>query len=152
MKAEIEALDALLVGRRGFAVGVGAVLFARPKLIVSKVPILYGDGEHDDTEALNTLLAGKPVRTALSQDTVTPLFRDGWAALKGGSYWLSAPLCAQVPFYLEGLEVSLPAGIFMTKGFVPFGRRLPSGHSAVITNCHLAYRGPLEPDPRNICR
>ncbi len=71
--------------RRGFLIGAGALLLAKPKLILSKVPILYGDGFHDDTEGLSALLSGRPFKS-LSGDGFRPLYDDGVAYLKGGEY------------------------------------------------------------------
>lgn len=78
------------VVRRGFLFGVAgsATLFAVPKLIVSRIPVVYGDGVHDDWEGLQSLMFGKPVRL-LSGDTFAP----GRAPkVSGGKFLLSDTL------------------------------------------------------------
>lgn len=58
--------DLLTSGRRAFLFGLGATLFADPKLIVSRIPVIHGDGVHDDYEGLQALLDGKPVAKAFA--------------------------------------------------------------------------------------
>lgn len=79
------------LGRRGFLAamfGAGAVLVAQPKLLVSRIPILWGDGIHDDTEGLEALFAGRPVKV-MSGETFAP---GAAPHLTGGSYRVTAPL------------------------------------------------------------
>ena len=80
------------LSRRSFGFAAGAALFALPKLTFARVPILHGDGIHDDTEALSALFSGQPFKTA--GDSFAPLYEDGWAALKGGKYLVTAPIKA----------------------------------------------------------
>lgn len=74
--------------RRGFLFGLGAALFADPKMLVGRIPMIWGDGVHDDWEGMQTLFDGKPVKL-LSGDTFTP---GPSPTLRGGSYLLSRPL------------------------------------------------------------
>lgn len=77
------------VSRRGlFKFGAAAVLSAAiaPVVVAEPAPILWGDGEHDDTVALQALLDGKPVRVA-GEDIIASSGR-----LDGGFYLVSAPL------------------------------------------------------------
>lgn len=53
------------LSRRAFlrgTIGTAAVVAAAPRLLA--VPHIWGDGVHDDTEALNTFLRGEPVTAA----------------------------------------------------------------------------------------
>jgi hypothetical protein len=90
--------------RRAFLFGLGAAsLVASPKLIMSRLPLLYGDGVHDDAEALNALFAGKPIKLAETGDTFRPFFSSTSEriALRGGRYRISAPIL----FDRSGLRV-----------------------------------------------
>lgn len=93
--------EALVASRRGFMLGAGATLIAKPKLLLGQLPKLWADGEHDDTDALNALLTGKPIKAAASGDTFLPLFSGGWAALKGGRYWIEGAIKPTVPFSIS---------------------------------------------------
>jgi hypothetical protein len=143
--SEIEALTA---DRRGFMLSSGAMLFAQPKLIMSPLPLLYGDGEHDDTAALQALFTGQPVKAATTGDTFLPLYKDGWAMLKGGSYKLSEPLKPSVRIYAAHARF-----ISMHDGFLFDSTDLPTlppdeRYHAFITHCHfdLSQRPPRLPD------
>lgn len=85
----------LLATRRAFLFGLGAAsLVASPKLIMSRLPLLYGDGVHDDAEALNAMFAGKPIKLAETGDTFRPFFSSTseHIALRGGRYRISKPV------------------------------------------------------------
>lgn len=96
--------------RRGFLFGAGsALLVAKPALHIGRLPKLYGDGLHDDTEAMNALVQGRPFKLADTGDTMRPLFgRTGeGVALRGGHYLLTAPLVVKVPsLSLIGLRLT----------------------------------------------
>jgi hypothetical protein len=77
--------------RRAFIFGAGAALIARPKLIVSPLPVLYGDGAHDDTAAFHALAKGLPIKLP-SGDTSAPKFERGPITLRGGVYLIGAPI------------------------------------------------------------
>ena len=78
------------VSRRKFLFGAGATLAATvvavPVAEALSVPTLWGDGVHDDTEALQAALDGKPVRIAGESMILTE------GRLNGGSYLISAPI------------------------------------------------------------
>jgi hypothetical protein len=80
--------ETLATGRRGFMFGAGAVLFADPKLLRSRIPVIHGDGVHDDWEGLQSLILGKPVKTATG-DTFAPGDRP---SITGGDYLISRTL------------------------------------------------------------
>jgi len=127
-------LTELLASRRAFMVGA-ASLFAAPKYFASKLPLLWGDGEHDDTEAFQALFSGKPIRTAGTGDTFRPLYHDGWAALRGGKYLITENIRVTVPMYLTRAE------LFMTGGAFEFAA---VGQPAIITHNHFH----VDPDDR----
>jgi len=102
----LEIAEKLLASRRGFMIGAGALLFADPAVAYSKLPVLWGDGVHDDTDALNALFNGKRVRSGEAGDTFRPLFHDGWVALKGGHYAISGTIKHSVPFMLLDATVT----------------------------------------------
>lgn len=145
--------EALLASRRGFMVGAGALLFAQPKLILSKVPTLWGDGEHDDGAALRALLSGQPVKTA-NGDTFRALFEDGWAALKGGKYLTSEPVSPRVPFYITQAEFIVDYD--QSKPWLNFGGSPDFSHKdggpSAITHCTVRWATPPAPSPSGYVR
>ena len=127
--------EALLASRRSFMVGAGALLFAQPKLILSQVPILWGDGEHDDTDALSALFTGKPVKT-MGGDTFRSLFEDGWAALNGGQYLITDTIKTAAPMYITGATFFGPT--LKGRAFMEFyGGKPPPGakYHTVVKDC-----------------
>jgi hypothetical protein len=86
------------LSRRGFLTGMVAVAAvtaaaALPLPSFASVPTLWGDGEHDDTEALQALLDGKPI----IRDGVL-LEPDGHGIrLIGGVYQVSDTLHIRTP-------------------------------------------------------
>lgn len=51
--------------RRDFLFGAGAVAFAAACPVnIRQVPFLWGDGEHDDTEAMNAFFRGERIETS----------------------------------------------------------------------------------------
>lgn len=80
--------------RRSFLFGFAgaAALIAAPKLILHRVPTIYGDGVEDDWEGLTALFNGMPVRLD-SSETFSPHFSNGLPIeLRGGIYRLSRTL------------------------------------------------------------
>lgn len=78
------------LSRRGFLTGVIAVgaVAALPAL-ASDMPILYGDGVHDDTAALQAFIDGKPV---IRDGVVYRCDGDEPVVLHGGIYEISDTL------------------------------------------------------------
>lgn len=83
----------MTASRRAFLFGIAgaASLIAAPKLILSQLPTLWGDGEHDDTEALQHLFDGKPIRLPTG-DTFKPRFERDPIVLDGGVYRVTETL------------------------------------------------------------
>ena len=77
------------VSRRSFLGGALALVAATqlPGKAFASAPTLYGDGIHDDTAALNALLAGKPFR--LAGNGVYAVNREGYIFLSGGMFRIS---------------------------------------------------------------
>ena len=50
--------------RQLFKLGTGALLTAAHAPLVLSLPVLWGDGKHDDTESVSAILNGRPVRFA----------------------------------------------------------------------------------------
>lgn len=97
--------------RRGFLFGLGATLVADPKLFSSKLPMLWGDGKHDDYEGLSALLNGKPVKIAQTGDTFRPFFEDGLKCIEliGGTYLVCRGIVAdpgpKAEIYMQGAKI-----------------------------------------------
>lgn len=78
--------------RRGFVRAsalVSAAAMAAPCL-ASAAPLLYGDGIHDDTDALERLFAGGAVTVVSPR--VTAQFADGTVRLLNGKFHTRRPL------------------------------------------------------------
>lgn len=77
--------------RQLFRFGAAAVLTAAVAPVASALsaPTLWGDGEHDDTEALQAAIDGKPVKIAGE----TIMIREG--EFVGGIYAISRPIIVE---------------------------------------------------------
>lgn len=73
------------INRRLLMFGASALLAAKPKLLLSPMPILYGDGIQDDTGALQELFKGRPVKLP-NGETFRSVRDDGWVGIKGGKF------------------------------------------------------------------
>ena len=75
--------------RELFRFGAGAVLtVAASRLIGPSSPVLWADGIHDDTQALQAMLDGKPFDIAATAQGVVAI--EGY--LQGGTYLVSDTL------------------------------------------------------------
>lgn len=144
----------MLANRRAFLFGAAGLLVAEPKLLISKMPILYGDGIHDDTAALGALFDGRPVKIEKTGDTFRPLLDNGTVALFGGSYLFSGqlPLLGKHPTLIDSAafvekpktwDEIVDEGNQMTQ-IRPLG---PMDKPTLIANC-LFVRGYLSEERR----
>ena len=94
--------------KRGFLLGLAGatgLLVAQPKLLLSKLPILWGDGVHDGSDGLEALFNGEPVKTAWG-DTFKPMFDDGTpVTLDGGKYYLGRTITLNRVFNLRNSTI-----------------------------------------------
>lgn len=128
-------LDLPQRGRRGFLFGMGATLFADPKLIVSRIPAIHGDGVHDDWEGLQSLMFGKPVRLP-DGDTFTP----GRAPrLFGGTYLLSRTLV----FDARSSGATFTGSGLQSHAVDCALRFMPGASHVHLDRCNLAFEGPI---------
>lgn len=80
-----------MVSRRGFLGGVltGFAVVALPDVALSKpIPILWGDGKHDDAPAFNALLRGE--RVHVKADGAIIEVGDGLAVIEKGVFLLGS--------------------------------------------------------------
>lgn len=116
--------------RRGFLFGAGAILLADPKLIVSRIPRLYGDGLRDDWEGLDALFNGRTVKLP-DGDTFAPGERP---SLVGGRYLSTKPLQMGVPFDLLSAQLVFEGvwnGALLNVG------PMRSQDGSTIAHCHI---------------
>lgn len=88
----------------GGAVAVATVAAVAPVFPVSPLPILYGDGKHDDTLALQALLDKQPVIDGTSSEVIV-VGEHGHVFIQGGVYLVSDTLHirAENIYLIEGL-------------------------------------------------
>lgn len=131
------------VNRRLLMFGAGALLAAKPKLLLSSMPVLYGDGIQDDTGALIELFKGRPVKLP-NGETFRSVRDDGWIGVKGGKFrYTKNFFSGETPAFIHNAVL-----IHDTEDFVAQKSR----HPLVITCNHITtdpFADPtlLEPPP-----
>jgi|GEM_PF-1150359 len=83
------------ISRRGFMGVTGAAIgaMAVPVSLAAMEPVtLHGDGVHDDTEALEALFAGRPVRVV--KEGVVARNENGTVRLINGNFRTRSPIRA----------------------------------------------------------
>jgi hypothetical protein len=81
--------------RTFFKLIAGAVLSpvaSKVAIALPSVPVLYGDGEHDDTDALHALLNGEVVEFAYPEMAEKFSWIDGVPKLPQGIFRIDAPI------------------------------------------------------------
>jgi hypothetical protein len=124
-----------MANRRDFIKGATATLAVAAVLPASafaqsEVPIIYGDGIHDDAPGLQALIDGKPYRVA---PTVTgAIYRDasGDAHVRGGRYRIDNPIHLRTD---KAVHVS--GAIVRSYGDGSF--HLPTNHRGSVHHCYF---------------
>ena len=120
--------------RRRFMFGAGAVVVASAVDLPSiGVPVLYADGEHDDTEAFPAFAAGKPFRIA---GTAKVLHEQG--SLTGGTYKLNGVI--RVKRHIAMNDMRMKCGE---------GTRFVWGEEDNLSNAYFVW-ADFEPPVRNV--
>lgn len=110
------------------------------KALIRPLPVLYGDGVGDDTDALTALFNGKPFRTA-----------DGFAGtalngeLRNGNFLLTRTLVIDNP---DGRIMMQDNRFTCTSDFEPILDVKSAGTMSMITGnwfAHPAHQGPASP-------
>ncbi len=85
---------------RGSLSIVGALALPDFRLSYPDLPVLWGDGVHDDADALNALARGEP----FAVESIG-LFEYDSGYLKGGHFLISRPVIfGKIPFHVEGVR------------------------------------------------
>lgn len=118
------------ISRRSFlggALTVAATAVAGPVLgAIAVYPVLYGDGVHDDTVALNAFLNGDPV---MIEGEVVKAGKTGYVNLTGGHFLMSGPLV------LSGLRNKTIDGVrITTSSSLPAINLRPDCQDCALTN------------------
>lgn len=117
------------VSRRWFMGGaLGVAAAAVMPLGAAYDAVLYGDGIHDDTAALQALFDGRPVY--VKNDGVVLKSNDGHISLKGGNYKIS-----------ETLNIA-PGKTIQLAGLHIDCKNLPEGRCLFWFNRHLSCHYP----------
>ena len=102
------------ISRRSFfrlAVGAAAVVAVPiPLGDVARIPVLYGDGVHDDAEGLNALIRGEEVSFADPAMASRVGWRKGFLDLGGVTFHVKTPVLVdsgrQPPIHLRNMDLS----------------------------------------------
>lgn len=107
----------------GGSLGIaGAVALPALKLVDPDIPVLWGDGIHDDADALNALAGGEPFVV-----DNTGLFEYGSGYLKGGEFLISRPVIfGKIPFHVEGACFQAASDFPANEGMLIVGFGEPS--------------------------
>jgi hypothetical protein len=127
------------VSRRSFLGGALALTAAAqlPSALYASVPLIYGDGVHDDTAGLQAALDGKPFKVV--GKGVYIVDHKGFIHLQDGAFKLTDTL------HIRRSNVSVMRCAFdatETKGKCVL-RVHPSGEGCRLFNCHI--KGPKNP-------
>ena len=111
------------ISRRGFLIGTLAVsaLSALPIAALPRPPKLWGDGIHDDTEALNALFAGEPVEY---DDALVSVREGGHVRFSGGhTFRISGTVNLPGSSVMVDHGASFDVSDAINRGVTPFAAR-----------------------------
>lgn len=86
-------MEKIFISRRGFVAASGALtaaVLSTPAYSLTARPTLYGDGVHDDTDALEALFANRPL--TVMNDRLTAAESNGTVRLLNGKFNIRRPL------------------------------------------------------------
>lgn len=119
--------------RGALTVAAVSVLPALPKALAG-IPTLYGDGVHDDTDALNALFSGERV---LCEGNIIRHGENGEIVMKGGSYLISQTVFVSV----SNISVT-EAAFTAAPGFkMDYMMKVSDEVTGEISNCYFDARG-----------